>query len=52
MRERKGRKLTEERVYLRWDKFSVHLRAFPIPLCNIRKEGRKEGRKDGKETKL
>ncbi len=38
----KGRKLTEERVYLRWDKFSVHLRAFPIPLYNIRKEGRKE----------
>ncbi len=38
----KGRKLTEEGVYLRWDQFSVHLRAFPIPIYNIRKEGRKE----------
>jgi hypothetical protein len=40
-------KLTEERVYLRWDKFSVHLRAFPIPCIQ-----HQEGRKEGKETKL
>ncbi len=46
MRDRKGRNITEERVYLHWDTFSVvHLQAFPIPLYDIRKEGRKEGRK-------
>jgi hypothetical protein len=35
-------------VYLRWDKFSVHLSAFPIPLYNIRKERRKKERKEKK----